>query len=134
MAYVQLTDGAVTGFFGRPQPDLPGFAEIADDDPRLLAFLNPPPTERDYVMAVQVLLDSTAQERRYDNIASACTYAGDPDPVFDAEGMACKVWRSAVWRACYEALAEVQAGTRPIPTIEDFVASLPKLVWPQAGA
>ncbi len=130
MAHVQIISSTVAGVFARPQSDLPGYAEIADDDPRLLAFLNPLPTEHDYVMAVQQMMDAKAQERRYDNIASACTYAGDPDPVFNAEGAACKAWRSAVWRECYTALAEVAAGTRPQPAIEDFVASLPNLIWP----
>lgn len=131
MAYVTIDQGgAVTGYFAQPQPQLQGFAEIPDDDSRLLVFLNPPPTERDYIMAAQHMMDEKAQERRYDNIASACTYAGDPDPVFNAEGAACKVWRSAVWRECHTALAEVAAGARPQPTIENFVASLPNLIWP----
>lgn len=90
----------------------------------------PPPTEQDYVMAVQNMLDAKAQERNYDNIASACTYDGDPDPIFSAEGAACKAWRSAVWRRCYEDLAKVQSGEMAQPTIEEFLASLPTLTWP----
>jgi len=88
------------------------------------------PIERDYVMAVQVLLDETVQQRNYDNIATAASYAGDPDPIFNAEGTACKAWRSLVWRKCYTDLAAVQAGQMPQPTVEQFVASLPALVWP----
>lgn len=108
-------------------PD-PGFMEIADDDPRVLAFLAP--KQDDYVAAVQYLLDSTAQQRNYDSVASGASYAGDPDPVFNAEGTALKAWRSKVWRDCYTALAAVQAGTAQPPTVDDFIKSLPAMIWP----
>lgn len=86
--------------------------------------------QADYVMAVQAMLDAKARERGYDDIASAATYAGDPDPVFNAEGTACKAWRSQIWRQCYADLAKVRAGQMAQPTVEDFVASLPALTWP----
>lgn len=41
MAHVQLIEGKVHGVFALPQPGNSGYAEIADDDPRLIAFLNP---------------------------------------------------------------------------------------------
>ena len=88
------------------------------------------PTEHDYVMAVQGVLDATAQERRYDNILSACSYATSTDPTFAAEGQACVAWRDAVWAKCYSDLAKVQAGEMAQPTIEDFLSSLPTLTWP----
>jgi hypothetical protein len=34
-------------------------------------------------------------------------------------------WRDAVWLRCYEVLAEVQAGTRPVPTEAELIALLP---------
>jgi hypothetical protein len=92
----------------------------------------PPPTQHDYVMAVQHLLDSTVQQRNYDDIATCATYAGDPDPTFNAEGTAAKAWRSQVWRACYQSLAAVQTNQLPQPTVVDFIASLPNINWPVA--
>lgn len=83
------------------------------------------------VNEVQGLLDQTAQQRFYDNMDSLVSYAGDPDLVFDAEGSAGKAWRSAVWRKCYQILADVQAGTRPEPTLQDVLDELPAMVWPQ---
>lgn len=88
------------------------------------------PTEDDYTQAAEAMMDAKVSERRYDSIGKACTYDGDPDPIFAAEGAACKAWRSAVWRKCYEDLAKVQAGEMTQPTIEDFLASLPTLTWP----
>lgn len=79
--------------------------------------------------AVQNWMDSTVQVRNYDNINSACTYANSTDHIFAAEGLACVKWRDAVWRKCYDMLAEVKAGTRAIPTAEEVIAELPALEW-----
>lgn len=81
--------------------------------------------------AIQQRLDDFARTRNYDDIKSAVSYAGDPDPVFSAEGQACRNLRSATWRAAHNILAQVQAGTRPMPqSIADIEADLPALVWP----
>ena len=78
---------------------------------------------------VQSYMDTKVQERGYDNIHTACSYANSTDEVFKAEGTACLAWRDSVWRTCYNILAEVKAGTRPIPTLEEVIAELPKLEW-----
>ena len=74
-------------------------------------------------------MDKKAQERGYDGIMSACSYATSTDNIFAAEGLACVKWRDAVWRKCYDILAEVKAGTRAIPTAEEVIAELPALEW-----
>lgn len=79
--------------------------------------------------AVQAYMDSTAQTRGYDNIHTACSYSNSTDHIFAAEGQACLQWRDKVWRKCYDILAEVKAGTREIPTVEELVAELPVLEW-----
>ena len=78
---------------------------------------------------VQNYMDKTVQTRGYDNIHTACTYANSTDETFKAEGTACVAWRDAVWRKCYDILAEVKAGTREIPTEEELISELPKLEW-----
>lgn len=90
----------------------------------------PLPTENDYVVAVQNLLDTTAQTRHYDGILSACTYAGSTVQKFHDEGVACLNWRDAVWAKCYDLLAQVQAGTLAQPTVPELLALLPAISWP----
>lgn len=80
-----------------------------------------------YTQQVQNYLDTTAQERGYDNIVSLCTYATSAIPKFKLEGQAGVIWRDAVWSKCYEILAEVQAGTREVPT--DIISELPVMNW-----
>lgn len=78
---------------------------------------------------VQRHLDRKAQDKGYDNIVSACSYAGAPNP-FQAESQAFLDWRSAVWQHCYQVLADVAAGVRAEPTEAQLLAELPALVLP----
>jgi len=81
--------------------------------------------------AIQAELDRQAQLKGYDNIVSACSYASGPDSdPFAAEGRAFLAWRSAVWTQAYAVLAEVEAGTKPMPTPEESVAQMPALTLP----
>lgn len=90
-----------------------------------------PPDVPHYVAAVQLMLDAKAKERRYDSILSACTYATSTQPKFQAEGQACVVWRDAVWACCYDLMDQVHTGQIPQPTVDELVAMLPAMEWPQ---
>ena len=93
-----------------------------------------PPTEAEIqaslTQAVQVHLDSKAQERNYDNIHTACTYINSSDPVFASEASALLLWRDKVWRECYSILDDVKAGRRQIPSVPELLAYLPSFSWP----
>lgn len=78
---------------------------------------------------VQAYMNSVVHERGYDNLTTACTYIDTGHPQFDSEGRAARLWRSAVWKKCYEVLDEVNAGLRPIPTAEELIAELPEIEW-----
>lgn len=78
----------------------------------------------EFEAGVQSHLDGEAQAKGYDNIISACSYAAAPNP-FQAEAVSFVTWRGDVWAYCYQELAKVQAGTRPMPTIEQIIAELP---------
>lgn len=96
---------------------------VKQQEPSLLVIKNK------FLKTIDQLLDKTVQERGYDNIAKCVTYEGDIDPIFNAEGTAAKQWRSRIYRKCYSILAEVEAGERGIPTIDELLAELPKLEW-----
>lgn len=86
--------------------------------------------KQQYLAMVDNYLDETVKTRGYDNILSACSYADDDtDKVFQAEGIACRKWRSLVYRQCLTILADVEAGKRHIPTEQELIAELPKLEW-----
>ena len=83
-----------------------------------------------YTGAVQQHLDTFARTRNYDGILSAATYATSAVPKFKAEGQYAVEARDATWAKCYEVLAAVEAGTRPMPTLDELLAELPVLTWP----
>ena len=78
---------------------------------------------------IQKYLDTTAQERRYDNIFTAISYVNSTDETFAREAQACLVWRDKVWRKCYDILDAVEAGEREIPTVEELIFELPTIEW-----
>ena len=103
------------GEFGSPSPPLP-----SDTD-----------TSAAFEHAIQNTLDTAAIAARYENIASAVSYAEEPAvPKFQNEGIAFRAWRSKVWAYAYEQLALVLAGVREQPTVEAFLLELPALEFP----
>lgn len=78
-----------------------------------------------FEIAVQVHMDASAKAKGYDNIVSACSYAGASNP-FQAEGQAYVAWRGNVWAQCYADLAAIQAGTKTMPvSVAAYIATLP---------
>ncbi len=99
------------------------------------------PLEQQEALAVRVMqydkaltahLDKVAAERRYDNRITCSLRAGYPGP-YQAEGIAFAAWMDTCLYSAYELLQRIQAGTAAIPTIEEFIASLPVLQWPARG-
>lgn len=80
---------------------------------------------------IQKRLDVFAQTRMYDDIKAAADYAGDEDPIFNAEGSYAKVLRSRTWRAATNIMQAVMQGTRPMPAgFAEIEAELPEMTWP----
>lgn len=77
-----------------------------------------------FTESVQRYLDAKAKNNGYDNIISACSYAGAPNP-FQTESIQFITWRGNVWAYCYQELDKVQNGERPIPELQDFLNELP---------
>jgi len=93
-----------------------------------------PPTpeqvRQNFATLIQQRLDNFARGRNYDSILSAGTYATSLVTKFKNEGKTCVNLRDSTWAAAYDILAQVEAGTRPMPTsLADIEADLPALVW-----
>ncbi|MCW8932177.1 MAG: hypothetical protein OQL19_18330 [Gammaproteobacteria bacterium] len=74
--------------------------------------------------AIQNLLDTTAQSLRYDNMMSVRSYAGYVNP-FQEEAQTLAVWASECWVVAGQIEADVIAGTRPMPTVDEVLSELP---------
>ena len=87
--------------------------------------------QQSIVDTTQQRLDAFARTRNYDGILSACTYATSAVPKFQAEGQYAVQARDATWAVLYAFMADVQVGTRPVPSgFEDVEPLLPALEWP----
>lgn len=100
-----------------PEPDPPTMEEL----------------QRQFTDAVQEYLDFFARTRNYDGILSVATYATSTVPKFRAEGQYAVEARDAVWAKGYEILDAVLSGQRPMPTIDEVIAELPPLAWPEVS-
>ena len=75
-------------------------------------------------------LDATARQRRYDNRVTCALRAGYPGP-FQTEGIAFAAWMDQCNALAYNLLAEVVAGTRPIPeSPQALIDLMPAMEWP----
>lgn len=83
----------------------------------------------DLIKAIQNHLDTEAQAHFYDGILSLCSYDTSANSKFGAEGRAGVIWRDACWALGYQVMADVEAGTRTIPTITELLAEMPEMVW-----
>lgn len=87
---------------------------IAGEFGEIAPYVAPAPTLDQMIestTAVQKHLDAAAFAKGYDNIVSACSYAGYENE-FQAEGESFGVWRAAVWKYCYAELDKVIGGQR----------------------
>lgn len=114
-------DGTVYPAMTKEEQEAKFYADKAEAEAKALKTM--------FTNTIQQMLDAKAQEKGYDNIVSACSYAGYDNP-FRAEGEAYGVWRASCWQVGYALLAEVQTGTKPMPTVEEVLALMPTLVLP----
>ena len=133
MVFIQRDESGekIVGVYARKQD---GYAEeaLADDDPDVIAFLNPPPTITDYENAIQNLVDSTAREKQFRDGVTLASYTASTKPKWAAEAQAFVAWRDNVWFYAYGELAKVQTGQRPQPTVEQFLVEIAPIAWPVA--
>lgn len=96
------------------------------------ATLPEAPSLEDLVVGtIQLRLDNFAKTRGYDSILSACTYATSKVAKFAAEGQYCVDSRDTHWSTCYTIMGDVQTGARAVPTLDEVIAEMPALEWPQ---
>ena len=106
-------------------------ASVLPEGTEIAAYVPPPvDMQAEITSAMTALFDATAQAKNYDSRITCALRAGYPGP-FNAEGIAFASWMDAQNAKAYLMLAEVQAGTHPMPaTVEDALALLDPMVWP----
>lgn len=76
------------------------------------------------------LLNSTALSKQYGSAVSIATYATSTNPQWAAEAQAFIKWRDDVFVYSIDIQTKVIADQIPIPTLDEFTAGLPTIIWP----
>jgi hypothetical protein len=97
-----------------------------DGQPREVVPAAPDPVAM-LTVVLQDAMDEMARAHGYDDIKTAITYRGDPNPKFAAEAEGFFMWRSAVWTQAYALLAQIQQGLAQFPTVQEAIAMMPML-------
>ncbi len=98
---------------------------------QVAVYVPPAPTEADYQIAIQNLIDQTAQSRQYADGVALAGYVNSTVQTWSAEATAFIMWRDSVWIYAYGELAKVQAGQREQPSVAEIVSELPVITWPE---
>ena len=72
-------------------------------------------------------INETVKSRGYNSQDSIAKYLVSGNPFYD-ECTAISLWIGSVWVYSHQVQADVMAGTRTMPTIEELIAELPALV------
>lgn len=110
---VQYTQGVLSGITRSPE------AQLARVRAQLEAVLDRQ-------------VDAVARSMGYTSGVSCASYTASSNPTFAAEASAFVAWRDTFWAAAIAVLAEVQAGTRAVPTEAELLAAMPAFVAPGA--
>lgn len=105
--------------------------EMTGREIKAVTFPKPEETISDYEAAVQSFVDATARERQFRDGVTLASYIGSTEPRWASEAKAFVAWRDGVWLYAYDELGKVQSGARSRPTIEQFMAELAPISWPE---
>jgi hypothetical protein len=81
--------------------------------------------------AIQAVVDAKPRERTFRDGVTLASYVASTNEAWAAQAQTFVAWRDQVWLYAYGELAKVTAGERTQPTIEEFLAELPALTWPE---
>lgn len=83
---------------------------------------------QNYSQALQEHLDKQAYSKGYDNGFTLATYINSNNATWAQEAADFIAWRDACWQYAYNVQTQVEGG-QDAPTIENFIANAPELVW-----
>lgn len=82
-----------------------------------------------YTDALESHYDTVAREKNYDDRKTCALRAGIVGSPFQAEGQRFGAWMDTCNLQAYQILAQVKAGTRRLPSVQEFIAELPEFSW-----
>lgn len=115
-----------------PNVPEPTIEELEAEIPQYQRQFDVETFKKDIDRKVLALLNSTAQGRGYSDSQSIVGYVSSSNTQWQAEAQAFVAWRDQVWEHVYIEYMAIDAGGS-IPNEDEFMVSLPQIVWPQGG-
>jgi len=84
----------------------------------------------DLAATIQYLIEQISRSKQYESAVSCASYANSTNETWKIEADTFIAWRDTVWVYAYEQLATYSGNQAPLPTVEQFIASLPAIIWP----
>ena len=112
-----------------PNVPEPAVEELEAEIPQYQRQFDVETFKKDIDFKVGVLLNNTAQSRGYSDSQSIVGYVGSSNTQWQAEAQAFIAWRDQLWEHVYIEYMAIDAGGS-IPNEDEFIASLPQIVWP----
>lgn len=116
----------------KPEGRLGNYADEISDDQVTRTWSVAVPEIGEYQAAIEAHVDAVARAKGYSSAVSCASYVNSANTVWQAEAEAFIAWRDATWVYAFAELASVQSGNRAVPTVDEFIAELPVIEWPEA--
>lgn len=86
---------------------------------------------KQFNLYIQWHIDQIAQARGYESGAVCVSYWVSSNQSWADDAKAFAPWRDQIWQLTFVAIEPFESGTGELPNIDDFIATLPQIVWPQ---
>ena len=84
-----------------------------------------------YKQLIRDMLNEFAQEKDYDTIESACSYANSSNETYKEEAMYAIDYRERVWEKAYELINDIKDNDTDYANDSEFMNQLPHDTWPE---
>lgn len=84
---------------------------------------------KNYSSKLQNKINEKAQEKSYEDGFACASYINSTNDAWKAEATQFIAWRDSCWQYAHDIQTKVESGEIQPPSIEDFIAGMPTLIW-----
>lgn len=101
---------------------------------QFIAPIVPQPTNEQllsfFISEINEFISTTVEARGYNSISECASYFQSSVQLWSQDAEVFISWRDTVWQLTFVAIEPFEAGTASLPDVNNFIESLPLIVWP----